>query len=122
MASLRETLASIRNSDFSVANTQDTSQAPVNSSTKNIEDDRETLIFSLLDAIEAMQVYKELRKIVTRDSDNLKLNSDLYRFKHEQVPDRATDSKCRLTFTRCISKIMSILDPKVAEFRDLRLM
>ena len=62
---LKEKLASIRNNDYSMANTQDTSQILPNLNLKNNEDDKEFLAIAIKDSIETLKIYKELRKIIS---------------------------------------------------------
>lgn len=118
---LKEKLASIRNNDYSMANTQDTSQILPNLNLKNNEDDKEFLAIAIKDSIETLKIYKELRKIISWDSDIPVSDRTAWIQNPDNAFNKFIDSKCRLTFKKWIGKILMTLSPNIIEFKELRL-
>ena len=118
---LKEKLVSIRNNDYSMANTQDTSQILPSLNLKNNEDDKEFLAIAIKDSIETLKIYKELRKIISWDSDIPVSDRTAWIQNPDNAFNKFIDSKCRLTFMKWIGKILMTLNPNIIEFKELRL-
>lgn len=70
----------------------------------------------IVQSIEAIKIYKEMRKIISMSFEN---DEDILPEKL-RLNNMIIDDKCRLTLLKCIDRIYSIINYDISDFREIK--